>query len=83
MIAVVDQYLMFSMLPNITVQADSNLISFLLCLKSTEVSKLNGSKGSMDLIEVPGQHNRKASAVSAASHTLEGEVFSLFMGNEK
>lgn len=79
MIAVVDQYLMFSMLPNITVQADSNyLISFLLCLKSTEVSKLNGSKGSMDLIEVPGQHNRKASAVSAASHTLEGEVFSLF-----
>lgn len=39
--------------------------------ESTEVSKLNGSKGSMDLIELPGQHNRKASAVSAASHTLE------------
>ncbi|XP_053346516.1 sodium channel protein type 4 subunit alpha B [Clarias gariepinus] len=36
--------------------------------ESVEVSKSNGS---MDLIEVPDQHNRKASAVSAASHTLD------------
>ncbi|TTO31541.1 Sodium channel protein type 4 subunit alpha B [Bagarius yarrelli] len=38
---------------------------------SVEVSKLNGSKGSVDLIEVPKMQDRKASAVSAASHTLE------------
>ncbi|KAF5893921.1 sodium channel protein type 4 subunit alpha B-like isoform X2, partial [Clarias magur] len=36
--------------------------------ESVEVSKSNGS---MDLIEVPDQYNRKASAVSAASHTLD------------
>ncbi|XP_058260603.1 sodium channel protein type 4 subunit alpha B isoform X2 [Hemibagrus wyckioides] len=39
--------------------------------ESIEVSKSNGSKGSMDLIEGPGQQNRKASVVSSASHTLD------------
>lgn len=46
------------------------------------MSKSNGAKGSMDLIEAPDQHNRKASAVSATNHTLEGEVSTLFTNNE-
>ncbi|XP_047672352.1 sodium channel protein type 4 subunit alpha B isoform X3 [Tachysurus fulvidraco] len=39
--------------------------------ESIEVKKSNGSKGSMDLIEIPGQQDRKASVISAASQTLE------------
>ncbi|KAI5087468.1 sodium channel protein type 4 subunit alpha B isoform X1 [Silurus meridionalis] len=39
--------------------------------ESVEMSKSNGSKGSMDLTEVPGQQNRRDSVVSAESHTLE------------
>ncbi|XP_062872150.1 sodium channel protein type 4 subunit alpha B isoform X1 [Trichomycterus rosablanca] len=40
-------------------------------LKDGKVSELNRSKGTVDLIEEPDYHKRKASAVSAQSHALE------------